>query len=127
MDNLFGIHGQALKLKSARAEVLANNLVNSSTPGFKARDFDFQAELKNEVERQTQLQKTHQMHTQAGDNHKQVKLSYRTPVQTSTDGNTVENDVEQMLYAQNALEYKATIGFIKHRTSKVIQALRGGE
>ena len=33
-----GIHEQALDVRVKRAEVLANNLVNADTPGFKARD-----------------------------------------------------------------------------------------
>ncbi len=40
-DKAFGIHGQALTLRSRRAEVIAGNLANADTPGYKARDFDF--------------------------------------------------------------------------------------
>ncbi|MEJ2425701.1 MAG: flagellar basal body rod protein FlgB, partial [Candidatus Thiodiazotropha sp.] len=48
-DNVFGIHERALTLRSQRAEVLASNLANADTPGFKARDFDFKAMLKSEM------------------------------------------------------------------------------
>ncbi|NIV32126.1 MAG: flagellar basal body rod protein FlgB, partial [Anaerolineae bacterium] len=40
-DNAFGIHDDALRLRSQRSEVLANNIANADTPGFKARDIDF--------------------------------------------------------------------------------------
>lgn len=112
---IFGIHETALQLKSKRAEVLANNLVNSSTPGFKARDFNFHQTLANEIN-QPNPRGT-----------REIKLSYRVPMQPTTDGNTVETDVEQMLYAQNALDYKATLSFIRFRAANIIQALRGGE
>ncbi len=48
LDNVFGIHEQALKLRSRRAELLASNLANADTPGFKARDFDFHKVLKGQ-------------------------------------------------------------------------------
>ena len=44
-DKAFGIHAQALDLRSKRAEILANNLANADTPNFKAKDFDFQSAL----------------------------------------------------------------------------------
>ena len=47
-DNALGIHEQAMQFKIKRSEVLANNLVNSDTPNYKARDIDFQAVLKNQ-------------------------------------------------------------------------------
>jgi flagellar basal-body rod protein FlgB len=39
--SLFGIHAAALSLREARLDVLASNLANADTPGFKARDIDF--------------------------------------------------------------------------------------
>ena len=40
-DALFGIHGTALALRSQRMAMLASNIANAGTPGFKARDIDF--------------------------------------------------------------------------------------
>ena len=42
---LFGVHGAALTVRSQRMGVLASNIANASTPGFKARDIDFQAAI----------------------------------------------------------------------------------
>ena len=44
--NALGIHDNALKLRSQRAEVIGNNLANADTPGFQARAVDFQALLE---------------------------------------------------------------------------------
>ncbi len=44
-DSLFGIHGKALQLRSQRLELIASNIANASTPGYKARDIDFDAAL----------------------------------------------------------------------------------
>ena len=38
-------HARALDLLAQRQKVLAGNIANADTPGFKARDFDFAAAL----------------------------------------------------------------------------------
>ena len=43
---LFGIHAAALQLRGARMGLIAGNIANAATPGYKARDIDFAAALK---------------------------------------------------------------------------------
>ena len=38
--------GQALQLRADRQKVLAGNIANADTPGFKSRDFNFARELQ---------------------------------------------------------------------------------
>src|SRR5258705_10668120 len=45
LNTYLGIHAQALRVRSQRTELLANNLANADTPGFKARDIDFRQAL----------------------------------------------------------------------------------
>jgi flagellar basal-body rod protein FlgC len=45
IDNYLGVHAAALKLRSQRTEVLAANLANADTPGYRARDIDFKGAL----------------------------------------------------------------------------------
>ena len=44
--SIFGIHEHALNIRTQRAEVLASNIANADTPGYKAQDLDFQSALK---------------------------------------------------------------------------------
>ena len=44
-DSLFGVHGAALTVRSQRMGVLASNIANASTPGYKAKDIDFRSAL----------------------------------------------------------------------------------
>ena len=62
--NALGIHDNAMQLRAQRAEVLANNLANADTPGFKARDFDFKAILEAETHSNTSfgMAATHSAH-----------------------------------------------------------------
>ena len=36
-DTIFGVHGAALEVRSQRMGLLASNIANASTPGFKAK------------------------------------------------------------------------------------------
>ena len=47
MTDAIDFNGKALQLRAQRQEVLSSNIANADTPGFKARDFDFAAALKN--------------------------------------------------------------------------------
>jgi flagellar basal-body rod protein FlgB len=50
---------------------------------------------------------------------------YRNPNQVSLDGNTVEANVEQARYAENAVQYQASLQFISNKFSGLMMALRG--
>ena len=43
IDQLFAGHQQAMGMSRERLRLLASNIANAETPGFKARDLDFRA------------------------------------------------------------------------------------
>ena len=45
-DKAFGVHPHAMLIRSQRAELLATNIANADTPGYKAKDVDFASALK---------------------------------------------------------------------------------
>ena len=117
-ERLFGIHGAALTLRSERMGVIASNIANAATPGYKARDIDFDAALK---------QATTQASGGAADVSKAVDdaMGYRVPLQPSLDGNTVELSTEQTLFAENAVKYRTTLSFLEGRINTINRALKG--
>ena len=44
-DKVFGVHQYTIKVRNDRAQVIASNLANADTPGYKARDVDFNTAL----------------------------------------------------------------------------------
>ncbi|WP_422414091.1 flagellar basal body rod protein FlgB, partial [Endozoicomonas sp. ALB122] len=44
-----GVHPRALAFRGVRAEVIAGNLANIDTPGFKARDVEFKTILNGQL------------------------------------------------------------------------------
>ena len=110
-DNLFGVHGAALAVRSERMGLLASNIANASTPGFKARDIDFPAAMKA-IEQG--------MNGGVGS-----AVRFRVSNQTSMDGNTVELSQEQTAFAENAVQYQTTLAFLNGRISQITRALKG--
>lgn len=111
--SLFGIHAAALELRSRRMGLLASNIANAGTPGYKARDIDFAAALKA---------------SQAGGAAEKAGAAatqFRVPTMTSLDGNTVELATEQIAFGENAVGYSATLSFIRGRVETVTRALKG--
>ena len=126
-ENLFGIHETALLLHGERLGVLATNLANADTPGYKARDIDFSAVLsQTQGETSLPLQVTHAAHITFDDSALPPgELKYRNPYQASLDGNTVEMPVEQAAFSENNVRYQASLNFINGRISEMQLAIAG--
>lgn len=112
-DEIFGIHGKALELRSQRMGLLASNIANAATPGYKARDIDFAAALA----------------AREGGSSRDAAVRdhtlFRVPTMPSLDGNTVELSQEQVSFAENAVSYSATLAFLQGRVNTITRALKG--
>lgn len=112
-EGLFGIHGAALEVRAQRLGVLSSNIANAATPGYKARDIDFAAALQARLGGAD---------TEAAASSASL---YRVPVMPSLDGNTVEMATEQTAFSETAVQYSATLDFLRGRIEKVTRALKG--
>jgi flagellar basal-body rod protein FlgB len=112
-QSLFGVHGTALALRSQRLALLASNIANAATPGYRARDIDF--------DRAMQMAEGGMGTRRAAED----AVAYRVPMTPSIDGNTVELSTEQTLFAENAVQYRTTLAFIEGRISTLKRAFRG--
>ncbi|ASG66303.1 flagellar basal body rod protein FlgB [Idiomarina piscisalsi] len=129
MDKIMGIQQHTLGIRTQRAELIANNIANADTPGYKAKGLDFQQALQ-QAQRGIETHKmarTHEKHFNV-EIKPQGTEKFRVPNQPDTgDGNTVDVQLEQNLYAQNALEYEMTMNFLDGKISGVKKALGGGQ
>ncbi|WP_367607251.1 flagellar basal body rod protein FlgB [Legionella sp. W05-934-2] len=125
VNNWFGIHENALKIRDQRSSQIANNLANINTPNYKARDVDFKQMLQANMAGQMQGMTTDAPgHIQAQSTFA-AELKYRTPSQTSLDGNSVDKDLEVSAFTQNALSYQASLSFLDGKIKSMIRAIRG--
>jgi flagellar basal-body rod protein FlgB len=134
LTGMIEFHATALALRAERQKVLASNIANADTPGFKARDFDFTSALKTAVGQrigeQATVVSTSPGHLpfagRAADGSLTVStLAYRRPEQASADGNTVDMDRERANFADNALRYEASLRFINSSVRTMVSAIRG--
>jgi flagellar basal-body rod protein FlgB len=125
LDTALGIHPQALELHSRRSEVLASNLANADTPGYKARDFDLQGLLRNDSPdpRLTVTQPDHIQPEQGVV--PPSRMQYREPMEASLDGNTVDTELEYSNFAANAMEYQVSLSFLDGSIKTLMLAIRG--
>ncbi len=124
----FTQHEQAVKFRALRNQVLSSNIANADTPNYKARDIDFKSVLKGTQGSTLQMTKTSEMHRDAwSTNGMGAPLQYRIPMQSTLDGNTVETDVEQAAFAENAVMYRASLAFLNGQINGLRYAIRGSD
>ena len=116
-------HADTLALRSRRGNVLATNIANAATPHFKARDVNFDAEMRK-IAKTNVLDTTHNKHIAVA-GLREGELAYRQSVNPSLDGNTVEMVVEQTEFSENAVRYQTSLTFINGRIAGLMSAIRG--
>jgi flagellar basal-body rod protein FlgB len=103
---------RAISGAGLRQQVLANNLANAETPGFRRSDVDFHSAL-------SQAMKT--------DSAEVIEGTGFSPQQDSqvlrADGNGVDIDVESANMAKNGLEYEALVAVAKARVMMLRSAM----
>jgi len=114
LDSYLGIHTQALTLEAQRTELLASNLANADTPNYKARDIDFKAALAAAAAPGS-----------ANATSINSAVKYRVPMAPSLDGNTVDTQLEQAAFAENAVRYQATLTFLNASLKELMTAITG--
>jgi flagellar basal-body rod protein FlgB len=128
-DSALGIHADALRVRSQRAEMLASNLANADTPNYKARDIDFQSAMKMAMDSQSpsSLKSTNSKHfsTQVNSLSASPAVQYRSVMQDSLDGNTVDTQIEQSQFMENAVQYQASLEFLGGKFSSLLKAIKG--
>jgi flagellar basal-body rod protein FlgB len=130
IDSYLGVHARALQLESRRTELLASNLANADTPGFKARDVDFKTALAAAGHAGTAplpMLRTNAQHQSASADAttNDSSLKYRVPLAPSLDGNTVDAQLEQAAFAENAVRYQATLTLLNSRLRSLMTAITG--
>ena len=115
MDQTSAILKTLLDACSLRHRVLANNLANSSTPGYRRRDVSFKDSLSKAVK--------------SGDpkNLANVVLDIHTDrtARTRPDGNSVSSRKELGMIAENSLLYGASARALSMKFEELRKAIKG--
>jgi flagellar basal-body rod protein FlgB len=97
-----------MDLLSARQKLVASNIANADTPGFKAKDIDFEREFRSMIE---------------GGAPQVVEV---TGLETKHDGNNVSLDREARLLAENALRFNVAASLMRAEIRATRSAIEEG-
>ena len=149
LDRYLGIEPAALVLEGERTNVLAANLANADTPGYKARDVDFKAALaaaasatgqaptggtlaltpagRDELAALSLSQALSSTPAgaaaQGAPGGPDAFLKYRVPLAPALDGNTVDGQLEEAAFAENGVRYQATLTFLNTKLRDLLVAI----
>ncbi len=144
LDAALNFHQTALRVRNQRQELLASNIANADTPHYKARDLDFKAAMQSALQQSGSagtrsagnsagsasaggLQQTNSMHLSGSGNSGLGGSDplFRSVLQSSVDGNTVDMDVERNAYVDNGIRYEASLTMISGQIKKMLSAISG--
>jgi len=108
LDPVAGRIERYMDLLSARQKLVASNIANADTPGYKTRDLDFQTEFQARLE---------------GLGPRVVEPA---GLAARNDGNNVSLDRESRLLAENALRFSVASQLLRAEVRAVRAAIQGG-
>lgn len=108
LDPMAGLLERYMDVLSLRQKLVASNIANADTPGYKTRDLDFQSEFRNLVK---------------GGTPNVVEVS---GLQGKHDGNNISIDREARLLAENALRFNLASNLLRTRIQAVRSAIQEG-
>ncbi len=121
---------KAMTLATRRLGLIASNLANVDTPGYRTQDFSFQDALRAEMGPQGGgnfgLTRTHAAHLTAGGTSSGPRPSEVRSGWERNDGNDVNLDRENLLLARTQGQYSLASTFAQVEIRKVYQAIREG-
>ncbi|MEN5060087.1 flagellar basal body rod protein FlgB [Luteimonas sp. TWI1416] len=130
ISSYLGLQADALPLREQRMKLIASNLANADTPGFQARDLDFNAALAaaartREAGRQPPpRERADHIPLPGADPLAPFEVA-RVAAQASLDGNSVDPDAERAAYGRAALEYRASLSFLESKVRTLLTAITG--
>ncbi len=108
LDGLTSHIERYMDLLSARQKLVASNIANADTPGYKTQDIDFQFEF---------------MSLTKGD---RPQIIQAQGLKEKTDGNNVNLDREARLLAENQMRFNLASVLVKGQLKTVQEAIQGG-
>lgn len=108
LDPLVSNLERYMDLLSARQKLVASNIANADTPGYKTRDIDFQSEFRNAMD--------------AARPH----IANVSGLKTKNDGNNVSIDRESRLLSENSIRFNIASTLLKSRLRVLRSAIDEG-
>lgn len=107
-------------LASTRQRAISTNMANVDTPGYHAKDIDFQGELNRAIHSASSLT------TNGEPVHLTPAVRDVEGLMERADGNNVDLDRESLLMSETQLQYQMGIQLIKNHFHELLSVINGG-
>ena len=105
-DRMFPVLENLLTLTSKRQQILAGNVANIDTPGYRAKDISFAAELDGKLDMNSQV--------------------FEVETKEKPNGNNVDLDREMTEITKNGLQYVTLVQYLNQRIKTLRAAISEG-
>lgn len=116
---------KSLNASSTRSKVIANNIANINTKGYKRKYVTFEDTLKNTLDN-VDMKTTNSKHINSGNNFGEIDVKQDNSTSMREDGNNVDIDVEMANQAANTLMYNALVTQVNNKLSQTRYVITGG-
>ncbi|MCM8710966.1 flagellar basal body rod protein FlgB [Clostridium sp. SYSU_GA19001] len=113
-DNVYSLLKKSLDASSIRGKIIANNIANINTKGYKRYTVSFEENLKESLQ-SFAMKTTDKRHINDEDTFGEIKITQDTASSMREDGNNVDIDNEMANQAANNLIYNALISQVNSR------------
>lgn len=115
---------RSLDASALRQELLAHNIANADTPGYRRRDLDFSSMLQD-AQDDLQMVRTHPRHEPRTSAALPFPVVEITDGVVRADGNTVVVETEMARLSQNAMFYQALSAQLGKEFARLRTAISG--
>lgn len=124
-NKVYNLIKQGLDATSLRSKVIANNIANVNTKGYKKYYVTFEETLKDAMN-SVKLEKSDALHLDGANNTGKISIKQDTSTSMREDGNNVDIESEMSNQAANTLLYNALITQANSKLSLTRYVITGG-
>lgn len=124
-NETYNLIKQGLKASTLRGKVIANNMANINTKGYKKSYVTFEENLKSEKE-SFELKNTKSGHIKDGSTFTNISIEQDSSTSMREDGNNVDLDLEKVNQASNTLMYNALVTRANGKLNSMKEVISGG-
>jgi flagellar basal-body rod protein FlgB len=123
---------EGLNQRLAKQNVIASNITNANTPGYRALGYAFEKQLQDALGNSSALalRVTNGKHVmasgQSADGNVKPDLHVKPTESVGNDGNTVDVDAEMADLAETQVMYKASVEILNRKFAMMRYGINGG-
>lgn len=128
-DSTIGGLNAAMNFRLMNQNVVASNIANADTPGYKAQKMEFETALRDalDISGRLPMEASDPEHfTKADPGHIDPEIYENPNGQVHLDGNTVDRNAEQVELASNQMQYDAAAEMLRRKLGLLRYAITEG-